>query len=127
MKAFSQKLEALLEELKNNNASAREKIKALVDHIKAIKHGSDAPEGLDSKRQKALWNNRSKWNAPEEEEAVIDLIRKIDDFIYQNAALNWQDPDSNASWDLRDDLQDLFPDMTEQDIYEVYRLAAQNS
>ena len=127
MKAFSQKLEALLEELKNNNASAREKIKALVDHIKAIKHGSDVPEGLDSKRQKALWNNRSKWSAPEEEEAVIDLIRKIDDFIYQNAALNWQDPDSNAGWDLRDDLQDLFPNMTEQDIYEVYRLAAQNS
>ena len=55
------------------------------------------------------------------------LQKTIDEFIYKNAGRNWQDPDSNASWDLRDDLQALFPAMTEQDIYEIYRLASQNS
>lgn len=126
-KAFSEKLQALLDKLKQNNATAREKVKALIDHIKSIKHGNDAPDGLNNKRSKALWNNRAAWHAPEEKEATIDLIKKVDEFIHVNAGRNWQDPDSNASWDLRDDLQAMFPDMSEQDIYEIYRLASQNS
>lgn len=126
-KAFSEKLQALLDKLQENNATAKETIKALIDHIKAIKHGSDAPDGLTNKRSKALWNNRALWNAPEDQDAAVEMIKKIDEFIFYNAGLNWTDPDSNASWDLRDDLQALFPDMSEQDIYEIYRLASQNS
>lgn len=126
-KKFSEKLQALLDKLKESNATAKERIKALIEHIKAIKHGSDAPEGLDNKRSKALWNNRTTWNAPDDENEVIDIIKKIDDFIYHNAGAGWQDPDSNASWYLRDDLQAMFPSFSEQDIYEIYRLASQNS
>lgn len=126
-KAFSEKLQALLDKLKESNASAKERIKALIEHIKAIKHGSEAPEGLKNKRSKALWNNRAAWNAPDDKEEVIEIIKKIDDFIYRNAGANWQDPDSNASWDLRDDLQAMLPSFSEQDIYEIYRLASQNS
>ena len=124
---FSDKLQALLEELKARNASAKEKIEALIEHIKAIKHGNDAPYDLANKRSKALWNNRAAWHAPEDKDETIRIIKTIDEFIYKNAGRNWQDPDSNASWDLRDDLQALFPAMTEQDIYEIYRLASQNS
>ena len=47
--------------------------------------------------------------------------------LLQMTGANWQDPDSNASWDLRDDLQAMFPSFSEQDIYEIYRLASQNS
>lgn len=126
-KLFSDKLQALLEELKARNATAKETIEALIEHIKAIKHGNDAPSDLSSKRSKALWNNRATWHAPEDKDETISIIKKIDEFIYKNAGRNWQDPDSNASWDLRDDLQVLFPAMTEQDIYEIYRLASQNS
>jgi type I restriction enzyme R subunit len=126
-KAFSEKLQALLDKLKQNNATAREKVKALIEHIKSIKHGNDAPDGLTNKRSKALWNNRAAWHAPEDKDATIELIKNIDDFIHKNAGRNWQDPDSNASWDLRDDLQAMYPDMAEQDIYEIYRLASQNS
>lgn len=126
-KAFSEKLQVLLNKLKESNASAKERIKALIEHIKAIKHGSEAPEGLNNKRSKALWNNRAAWNAPDNKEEVIEIIKKIDDFVYRNAGANWQDPDSNASWDLRDDLQAMLPSFSEQDIYEIYRLASQNS
>lgn len=126
-KLFSDKLQALLEELKARNATAKEKIEALIEHIKAIKHGNDAPSDLANKRSKALWNNRAAWHAPEDKDETILIIKTIDEFIYKNAGRNWQDPDSNASWDLRDDLQALFPAMTEQDIYEIYRLASQNS
>ena len=126
-KLFSDKLQALLEELKARNATAKEKIEALIEHIKAIKHGNDAPSDLANKRSKALWNNRATWHAPEDKDETIRIIKTIDEFIYKNAGRNWQDPDSNASWDLRDDLQALFPAMTEQDIYEIYRLASQNS
>ena len=126
-KLFSDKLQALLEELKARNATAKEKIEALIEHIKAIKHGNDAPSDLTNKRSKALWNNRATWHAPEDKDETIRIIKTIDEFIYKNAGRNWQDPDSNASWDLRDDLQALFPAMTEQDIYEIYRLASQNS
>ncbi len=126
-KHFSDKLQALLDELKARNATAKERVMALIDHIKAIKHGNDAPSELTNKRCKALWNNRSAWHAPENQEEAIAIIKQIDDYIYVNAGRNWQDPDSNASWDLRDDLQDKFPSLTEQDIYEIYRLASQNS
>jgi len=126
-RAFSERLQALLDQLRESNATAKERIKALIEHIKAIKHGSDAPNGLDNKRSKALWNNRSAWNAPADDNDTIEIIKKIDDFIYRNAGANWQDPDSNASWDLRDDLQAMFPSFSEQDIYEIYRLASQNS
>lgn len=126
-KAFSEKLQTLLDKLKESNATAKERIKALIEHIKAIKHGSDAPNGLDNKRSKALWNNRVAWNAPADEHEVIEIIKKIDSFIYRNAGAGWQDPDSNASWDLRDDLQVMFSSFSEQDIYEIYRLASQNS
>ena len=126
-KLFSDKLQALLEELKARNATAKEKIEALIEHIKAIKHGNDAPSDLANRRSKALWNNRATWHAPEDKDETIRIIKTIDEFIYKNAGRNWQDPDSNASWDLRDDLQALFPAMTEQDIYEIYRLASQNS
>ena len=126
-KAFSEKLEDLLDKLRNNNATAKERIKALIDHIKSIKHGSDAPEELNNKRSKALWNNRASWHAPQDKDATIELIKQVDEYIHVNAARNWQDPDSNASWDLRDDLHAMFPEMSEQDIYEIYRLASQNS
>lgn len=126
-KLFSDKLQALLEELKARNATAKEKIEALIEHIKAIKRGNDAPSDLANRRSKALWNNRATWHAPEDKDETIRIIKTIDEFIYKNAGRNWQDPDSNASWDLRDDLQALFPAMTEQDIYEIYRLASQNS
>lgn len=126
-KLFSDKLQALLEELKARNATAKEKIEALIEHIKAIKHGNDAPSDLANRRSKALWNNRATWHALEDKDETIRIIKTIDEFIYKNAGRNWQDPDSNASWDLRDDLQALFPAMTEQDIYEIYRLASQNS
>lgn len=126
-KSFSQKLQDLLDKLKENNATAKEKVTALIEHIKAIKHGNDAPEGLNTRRLKALWNNRAQWNAPEDKNIAVDIIKKADNFITYNAGRNWQDPDSNASWDLRDDLQALFPGFTEEQIYEIYRLAAQNS
>lgn len=126
-KAFSAKLQKLLDELKQNNATAKEKISALIEQIKSIKHGNDAPDGLTNKRSKALWHNRAVWHAPEDKDATINIIKKVDEFIYKNAGRNWQDPDSNASMDLRDDLKAMFPDMSEQDIYEIYRLAAQNS
>ena len=126
-KLFSDKLQALLEELKARNATAKEKIEALIEHIKAIKYGNDAPSDLANRRSKALWNNRATWHAPEDKDETIRIIKTIDEFIYKNAGRNWQDPDSNASWDLRDDLQALFPAMVEQDIYEIYRLASRNS
>ena len=125
---FSEKLEVLLETLRTNNATAKERIMALIDHIKAIKHGNDAPEGLNNKRSKALWNNRAAWHAPENEEETVELIKKVDDYILYNAGRNWQDPDSNASAYLIEDLgEELSAFVAEEDVYEIYRISSQNS
>ena len=126
-KLFSEKLQALLDYLKETNATAKDRIEALIDHIKAIKHGSMTPAELDNKRSKALWNNRHVWHAPEDEHEAIDLIKEIDSYIFKNASRDWKSPCSNASYDLCEDLQALCPNLSEQDIYEIYRLAAQNS
>lgn len=124
---FSEMLQALLDRLKANNATAKEKVSALIEYIKALKRGNDAPEGLTNRRSKALWNNRQAWHAPEDQNEAVEIIKKIDDFIYSNAGLNWQDPDSNASWFLREDLAGLLPTCSAQDIYEIYRIASQNA
>ena len=55
------------------------------------------------------------------------LIKKIDKYIYINAGLGWTDPDSNAGFYLREDLRDILPGWSDEDIFEVYRLASQNS
>ena len=127
MMLFSEKLQALLDYLKESKATEMERIMALIDHIKAVKHGNNAPAGLDNKRCKALWNNRHLWHAPEDKDEVIELIKKIDSYIFKNASRDWRSPDSNASCYLREDLQELCPSLSEQDIYEIYRLAASNS
>lgn len=126
-KLFSEKLQALLDYLKETNATAKDRIEKLIDHIKAIKHGSKTPAGLDNKRCKTLWNNRHAWHAPEDQDEAIELIKKIDSYIFKNASRDWKSPDSNARYDLCEDLQGLCPNLSEQDIYEIYRLAAQNS
>lgn len=128
MKTFSEKLEALLEQLKANHATAKDRIKALINHIKEIKHGSDVPEGLESRRSKALWNNRAVWHAPKDKNEAVELIKKVDDFIYRNAGRDWQSPDSNASAYLIEDLGNEFSSMVaEPDVYEMYRISSQNS
>lgn len=128
MKTFSEKLEALLEQLKANHATAKDRIKALINHIKEIKHGSDVPEGLESRRSKALWNNRAVWHAPKDKNEAVELIKKVDDFIYRNAGRDWQNPDSNASAYLIEDLGNEFSSMVaEPDVYEMYRISSQNS
>lgn len=126
LRKFSEKLELLLAELRERNASAREVVEALIKHIQEIKHQNDAPDGLTGRRQQALWNNRAQWGAPEDKDAVVETIKKVCDYIYQNAALGWQDPASVASMELREDLQAMLPQHNEEQIFELYRLAAQN-
>ena len=65
-KAFSERLQALLDQLRESNATAKERIKALIEHIKAIKHWY-APaqrrvaEGHDSPPQpRGFLNGREK-------------------------------------------------------------------
>ena len=87
MLSNSERLQTLLDKLRKSNATAKERIKTLIEHIKVIKHGSDAPNGLDNKRSKALWNNRSAWNAPDDDKEMIEIIKKIESFIYQNVGL----------------------------------------
>ncbi len=124
---FSEKLQALLDALKKRQATARETIIALINHIKELKHGTSVPDALHTERRfcKALWNNRSEWCAETDEAAVVELINNVDHFIFQNAALDWQDPDSNAAWDLRDDLAVEFQ-MSEEQVYKLYQLVIQN-
>ena len=66
--------------------------------------------------------------APENEEETVELIKKVDDYILYNAGRNWQDPDSNASAYLIEDLgEELSAFVAEEDVYEIYRISSQNS
>lgn len=128
MKSFSERLQALLDELHRRNATAKEIVVTLINHIKAIKHGDDAPEGLpDNKRSKALWNNRAGWLNTDDKAEVVETIKRIDEFVKYNAGRGWQDPSTTASLELRDDLQDLLPGFTDEQIFKVYSLCSQNS
>lgn len=127
MKTFSERLQALLDDLHQRNATAREIITALINHIKAIKHGDDAPEELTSKRTKALWNNRASWAGSDDEQQTIDTIKDIDEYVEYNAGRGWQDPTSTASLELREDLHDMLNGFTDEQVFKIYSICSQNS
>ncbi len=124
---FSEKLQKILDKLKSKQATAQETIKALIQQIKEMKRGTDVPDALNTERRycRALWNNRAEWCAETEQDAIIEQINKIDTFIYQNAGRGYQDPDSNAAWDLRDDLSSVFG-IDQERVMRIYQIVIQN-
>lgn len=127
-KRFSYRLQELLDRLKLQTADFTQKAKLLISLIKEAKAGEGSyPKGINSKRKKALWNNKEKWIKNKTDEEIAELIITIDDFITKNAGASWTDRSSVDFDDLQEDLMQLVPELDEALYFELYTLAVRNS
>ena len=71
-------------------------MKQLLELIKKMKTGEGSyPEGITTKRQKALWNNRYDWMTEGEIEGNAEsCVREIDGYTEYNAHEGWRDSSS---------------------------------
>ena len=86
------------------------------------------PEGITTKRQKALWNNRGDWKPYDEPETDAQrVVGLADEAAEYDANRDWRDSSSKDAFLFQDRLKELFPEMSEEQVYNLYKLLAQNS
>lgn len=127
-KKFSYRLQELLDRIKLQTADFTQKARLLIALIKETKSGEgNYPEGINSKRKRALWNNRDKWIKNKSDEEIAKIVLTIDDFITKKAGASWMDRSSVDYDDLQEDLMNLIPELNEELYFELYMLAVRNS
>ena len=125
---FSHRLQELLDLLKLRTIDFTQKAKMLIALIKETRAGNgDFPDGIKTKRAKALWSNREKWIKNKSDEETAKIVILIDDFITKNAGASWQDRSSVDYDNLQEDLMALVPELDEELYFELYMLAVRNS
>ena len=107
----------------------QEQMKKLLELIRKMKSGEgNYPDGITSKRQKALWNNRKDWMIDgESEENAQKAVVAADEAAEYDANRDWRDSSSKDAFLFQDRLKELFPDRTDEQIYNLYKYLAQNS
>ena len=97
--------------------------------IKKMRTGEGSyPEGITTKRQKALWNNRGDWMMDGENEvSAVSTVFEADRAAEYDAGVNWRDSSSKDAFLFQEELKDRLPGSTEEQIYNLYKLLAQNS
>ena len=128
-RTFSDQLQAIIDLIKAGTLTFQQQMAELLALIRKMKSGEgEYPDGVKSKRQKALWNNRTEWlPSGMDEKAAVAAIAKADEAAEFDAPLNWQDSSSSDAFYFRQTLKGIFPDKTDEQIYTLYKLLAQNT
>ena len=94
---FSVRLENLLEDLHNSAADYTERMKALIRLIKESKRGGSItyPDGIDTPRKQAFWNNRAQWCVCEDQ--AVYQINEVERILEYEAKYGWTNPESNKA------------------------------
>ncbi|MGN0846606.1 MAG: type I restriction endonuclease subunit R [Kiritimatiellia bacterium] len=128
-RTYGEQLQDILAAIRTETLTFQEQMKRLLELIKRMKTGEGSyPEGITTKRQRALWNNRSDWMMDDESEAAaVDTVRVAEEAAEYYAGVNWRDSSSKDAFLFQEELKDRFPGRTEEQIYNLYRYLAQNS
>ena len=128
-RTYGEQLQEILAAIKQGTLTFQEQMKKLLELIRKMKSGEgDYPDGIVSKRQKALWNNRGDWMTYEEsEEDAQKAVGLADEAAEYDANRDWRDSSSKDAFLFQDRLKELFPERTEDQIYNLYKYLAQNS
>lgn len=126
--SFTQKLEAILQMLKESTADFKAQITAMLDLIKTIKNGGEEiPQSVRKhKFTRVLWTNRASWGASDdnaEAEKQIGVIFKI---IDEDTSPFFYDSDTPDYTELMDNLHNAFPPLSKEQTFEIFRLIATN-
>ncbi len=126
---FSEQLQALLDEIRENTLSFRDQCIKICDFVKEMKMGKDYPDGIDNACKKALWGNRASWlgEGVDDEEAKV-LVLKAYDFTQREAQDGWKISNSKAQYLFVLGLEEAFPspDYTKEQRAELLKLLIHN-
>lgn len=124
---FSEQLQGLLDQLKNDRANFVERATALIELAKeAKKGGNHYPDGVKTQVARALWNNRKDIFQSVDDVTVVKAIEEIEDFVENETYRGWQDPMSKSGYCFFADFQDMYPKYSDEQITMIHRLAAEN-
>ena len=128
-KTFSEQLQDILDLIKAGTITFQQQMAELLGLIRKMKSSAgEFPDGVKTQRQKALWNNRAEWLPSDmDEKSAVDAIAKADEATEFEAPLDWQDSNSTYAFIFRKKLNGIFPDRSEEQIYSLYKLLAQNT
>jgi type I restriction enzyme, R subunit len=128
-KRFSEQLQAILDEIRENTLSFRDQCFKVFDLVKEMKTGKNYPTLIDNKCKKALWDNRALWQGektPDEEAKA--LVLKAYEFTVGDAPDGWQISNSKARHLFKLGLEEAFPspDFTDEQRAELLKLLIHN-
>ena len=79
--SFAQRLQKIIDDMNTETQQTTERIKQLIELLKAMKGVSQAPDGITTPVARALWNNRSAWTSLTEQSDIVALIALVEDFL----------------------------------------------
>ena len=128
-RTYGEQLQDILVAIRAETLTFHEQMKQLLELIKKMRTGEGSyPEGITTKRQKVLWNNRYDWMMDgESEDAAVSVACVAEEAAEYDAGVNWRDSSSKDAFLFQEELKDRLPGRTEEQIYNLYKYLAQNS
>ena len=125
--SFAERLQAIIDEIKNETQVTTETIKKLIELLKSMHKKSDTPNGIESDFEKALWNNRVDWTSLEKESEIISLIKEISEYFMTKVFDGWKDFTKPAGFKCLKGLKKILgTNSSEEQCYIVHNIAANN-
>lgn len=125
--SFAERLQAIIDEIKNETKVTTETIKKLIELLKSMHKRNKTPEGIDSDFEKALWNNRSDWTSLEEESEIVPLIKEISEYFMIKVFDGWKDFTKPAGFKCIKGLKKILgTNSSDEQSYIVHNIAANN-
>lgn len=127
---FAPRLKALIDEINNGTISFKDQIMQQLELLKKSKEKDLLPPDLNEfaniRTTSVLWRNREQWCWENEESKVIEIVKKVVQYIDYDAPHGWKDPYSVEADFVKEDLTAMFKDATKEQIFEIYKIANQN-
>lgn len=125
--SFAERLQAIIDEIKNETKVTTETIKKLIELMKSMHKRNETPEGVESDFEKALWNNRSDWTILVEESEIVPLIKEINEYFMTKVFDGWKDFTKPAGFKCIKGLKKILgTNSNEEQSYIVHNIAANN-
>lgn len=125
--SFAARLQAIIDDMKKQTQTTTEKIIQLIGLLKAMKGKRNAPEGIETRFARSLWNNRATWTSLENQEDVVAKISEIEGYFATKVYAGWQGKNPMARKKAIAGLTKLMgANSTVEQVSELHRIAAAN-
>ncbi len=127
---FAPRLKALIDQINNGTISFKDQIMKQLELLKKSKEKDLLPAALNEianiKATSVLWRNREQWCWENDEEVVMEIVKKVIHYIDFDAPHGWQDPYSYEADCVKSDIADMFKEANKEQIFEIYKIVNQN-